>query len=552
MNTTQRMALRNGASMIRAAWKATIGRYGFYVLLALVLIFFAWIRFRLRDIPLERDEGEYAYVGQLMLEGIPPYKLAYTMKLPGTHAAYALILALFGHTPAGIHIGLLIVNAATTVLVYLLGRRLCGRVAGCVAAAAYALLSTSFSVMGFAAHATHFVVLCVLAGILLLLKALESGRVWQFVAAGVLLGLAVLMKQPGIAFAVFCGVYLLAKEWQSLANRKGLLRVGCFFAGILFPFGVACAILSAGGVFKAFRFWVFDYAREYTSETNFSHGVYNFHEGFSKVVPPAIAIWLLAALGLTAFLWHAEMRRHVGLVIGMLVSSCLAVCPGFFFRQHYFILMLPVVALLAGIAVDCATRTLARAGTGLALTAVPFLLFSAAFCYSVLQQKTTLFEQNPIHACRELYNDNPFPEAVVIGQYLNRHTSGNDRIAVLGSEPEIYFYAKRRSATGFIYVYGLTERQRYAIGMQEQMIHEIETAQPRFLVVIATPSSWLLEGTAQEQEFMSWAENYLSSRYERVGIADIDKNDTQYRWDDEAQDYEPRSQNTVQVFKRKS
>ena len=30
------------------------------------------IRIRLLGIPLERDEGEYAYAGQLMLLGIPP------------------------------------------------------------------------------------------------------------------------------------------------------------------------------------------------------------------------------------------------------------------------------------------------------------------------------------------------------------------------------------------------------------------------------------------------------------------------------------------------
>ena len=40
------------------------------------------IRIRLLGIPLERDEGEYAYAGQLMLQGIPPYEFAYNMKLP--------------------------------------------------------------------------------------------------------------------------------------------------------------------------------------------------------------------------------------------------------------------------------------------------------------------------------------------------------------------------------------------------------------------------------------------------------------------------------------
>ena len=80
--------------------------------------------FHLRQCPLERDEGEYAYAGQLMLQGIPPYQLVYSMKLPGTFAAYSVILALFGQTPGGIHLGLLLVNAATTFLVFLLTRRL--------------------------------------------------------------------------------------------------------------------------------------------------------------------------------------------------------------------------------------------------------------------------------------------------------------------------------------------------------------------------------------------------------------------------------------------
>jgi asparagine N-glycosylation enzyme membrane subunit Stt3 len=154
--------------------------YWYYGLLVLIIIFFAAIRYRLRDMPLERDEGEYAYAGQLMLQGIPPYKLAYTMKLPGTFAAYALIMAVFGQSPAGIHLGMILVNAATTTLVYLLAARLSGRLAGLVAAASYALLSTSASVLGFAGHATNFVVLAALAGILLLLKALETERRWLF------------------------------------------------------------------------------------------------------------------------------------------------------------------------------------------------------------------------------------------------------------------------------------------------------------------------------------------------------------------------------------
>jgi 4-amino-4-deoxy-L-arabinose transferase-like glycosyltransferase len=194
--------------------KLNASQYWTYGLLLMVILFFALIRFHLRECPLERDEGEYAYAGQLMLQGIPPYQLVYSMKLPGTFMAYSVILALFGQTPSGIHLGLLLVNAATTLLIFLLARRLFGPFAGLVAAASYALLSTSPSLLGFAGHATHFVVLPAVGGILLLLMAIDSRRLWLFFGSGVLLGLAFLMKQPGILFAVFGGLYLVKSEYR--------------------------------------------------------------------------------------------------------------------------------------------------------------------------------------------------------------------------------------------------------------------------------------------------------------------------------------------------
>src|SRR5579863_542687 len=88
--------------------------------LLLAIVFSVGVRLCLRTMPLERDEGEFAYVGQLMLQGIPPYKIACNMKLPGTYAAYAAIMAVFGETPSGIRIGLILVNVTATILVFLL------------------------------------------------------------------------------------------------------------------------------------------------------------------------------------------------------------------------------------------------------------------------------------------------------------------------------------------------------------------------------------------------------------------------------------------------
>ena len=98
-----------------------------WLVVLLILLVTGFIRVRLLDIPLERDEGEYAYAGQLILQGIPPYELAYNMKLPGTYFAYAAGMALFGQTAAGVHLTLLVVNSLSGILVFLLGRKLAGK-----------------------------------------------------------------------------------------------------------------------------------------------------------------------------------------------------------------------------------------------------------------------------------------------------------------------------------------------------------------------------------------------------------------------------------------
>ena len=44
----------------------------YWVMLLIAIAFTAGLRIRLLDVPLERDEGEYAYAGQLILRAIPP------------------------------------------------------------------------------------------------------------------------------------------------------------------------------------------------------------------------------------------------------------------------------------------------------------------------------------------------------------------------------------------------------------------------------------------------------------------------------------------------
>ena len=188
-------------------WKRTktnrFGRSAWAILFILTCLSCIAIRIRLLNIPLERDEGEYAYAGQLMLHGIAPYKLAYNMKFPGTYAFYAMIMSVFGQTTFGVHLGLLLVNLATVGLVLLIGLRLVNWETGLAAATTYVVLAINPAVMGLAAHATHFVIFFTLVGLVLLLGNSCSTSLASIFISGLFLGVAVLMKQPGMIFLIF-------------------------------------------------------------------------------------------------------------------------------------------------------------------------------------------------------------------------------------------------------------------------------------------------------------------------------------------------------------
>jgi hypothetical protein len=521
------------------------------VLLAIVFLFFSLIRIRLLNFPLERDEGEYAYAGQLMLQGVVPYSLAYNMKLPGTYAAYALIMALFGESPAGIHAGLLLANAATVILLFLLAKKLFGPLAGLAAGSSYALLSTSESVLGLAGHATHFVVLTALAGILVLLHAIESKRNTPYFLSGLLLGLAFLCKQPGLFFFLFGALFSIAMEWRAGKDWLALVRrLGIYSTGALIPFALTCLVLFFAGTLGKMWFWTFSYGTQYASALTVSEGWQQFSATTFSIVESAAFVWILAAIGLAALAWDFRTWRHAVFTIGFLFFSGAAVCPGFYFRQHYFILVLPAVCLFVGIAVSSATHELSQHLPSSAATAIPLLILFATVAVSVAGQSDIFFKLSPLAACRTVYGDNPFPEAQVISEYLNQHSSPNARIAVIGSEPEVYFYSRRHSATGYIYTYPLVEPQKYAMDMQKDMAREIENSRPEYMVFVQVISSWI--ASPESSTFiLDWSHKYAADHYEMLGIVDETDPQTQYVWGDSAKSYHVKSGASIGVFKRK-
>jgi hypothetical protein len=525
------------------------------VALVAVLAFPALVRLRLLDLPLERDEGEYAYAGQLMLQGVPPYELVYNMKFPGTYAAYAVIEGVFGQTATAIRLGLLLVTTLTAILLYFLGKRLFGARAGVIAAGAYALFAIAPESFGLYAHATHFVALFVVAAMLLL----QASEAWRLFASGALLALAVLMKQPAFVFVLFALIYVVCGDrclsghsaddgGASGASRRATAEgSGRHIAksrmrdlAMVCAGGIAVAVLTvlalaAAGVLPRFLFWTIQYAREYATSVPFDRTVFlRFAANLGPIIKFAPLLWLLAIAGL----WFVPRGQRL-FAIGFLAAGFLAAVPGFYFRGHYFLVMFPALALLAGAAVQEAGKY----ATARIAVAVLAIIVTAAVSFPRLM--TTSLED----FTRGLYGQNPFIESIEIANYLREHTQPNDRIAVLGSEPQIYFLSKRKSATGYIYAYPLMEEQPFAAQMQAEMVKQIESAKPKYLVYVGVPESWL-RWPKSDMTLLTWFNSGMQSgRWQLEGVADLSEAQTRYVWGDAARAYRPLGEDAVFVYR---
>jgi Dolichyl-phosphate-mannose-protein mannosyltransferase len=507
-----------------------------WLLLALILASNFVLRWHLRAMPVERDEGEYAYAGQLLLDGVPPYQAAWNMKFPGAYFAYAALMAVFGQTAEGIHTGIILVTSLSIVLMFFIGRILLNNFGGLIAAGIFAALSALPSTYGLAGHATHLVVLFVCMGTFSLLQAEQkSSRAWLFVS-GAAFGTAVLMKQHAAVFCLASTAWLLTRNLKT--KSLGFIALAIFCSGILLPLMLTAAVLAHCGVWHRFVFWTIDYARQYVSIMPLRTLPKMFADGFGPIFSSATWIWLLGTVAMPLVFFKMPNRRAVAVGAGLLLAGLAAATPGFYFRGHYFLMLMPGLALLvAALLLELAAR-LKQFPQIPPLRFLPPCLLLLIVGEMALRNGVEWFLMPPDALSRKIYGANPFSESAAVAGYLRAQMSPTDTVAVIGSEPEIFFLAHRRSATGYIYLYPLTEGHALSSQFRHEFIREIEDARPRYVVYINTVNSWCSGVTPGEtekavDELNIWWNRYAQN-YQITGLVDVhDDAPSEFFWDKE-------------------
>jgi hypothetical protein len=262
-------------------------------------------------------------------------------------------------------------------------------------------------------------------------------------------------------------------------------------------------------------------------------------------------LWLLCAAGLalTAFL-KVTLYKKVFIYLFFIISF-LTILPGLHFYGHYWLQLVPAAAILAGTALSTLKQLLTKPLGGPGSTAAVCCAFVALIGPILYSERAYYFHPDPTAILRRVYGSNPFPEAKVVGDFIAERSREGDKIALIGAEPEMYFYARRRAASRHADFSYLISNDPIHARLQEEFMWDVDHRRPRFFVVFGHPIS--LFGPPQSKiGILAWAKEVVKLHYRLIGYADMVKGHrTEYYWDDEVNGLKPKGRYFVAVYELK-
>jgi 4-amino-4-deoxy-L-arabinose transferase-like glycosyltransferase len=371
------------------------------------------------------DETFLATQAEVINEGGRLYEDAADRKPPLVPYLYAATFSVLGTTALwSVRVVAMLAVALTGLLLALEARRRYGERAAWLAGILFVLASVAFAPQdGQAANFEIFMLPAMTAAVLL-------GARGKTAASGVAVAIATLAKQTGAA-TLLPVVYLV---WRARGKRG----IGEAAAGFAIPIAIVALLVGPGELF----FW-----------TLLGNGSYF---GLGSASAYVLGLFLVMTFAFVAcnlpIVWslpRAWRERKSAVAAGAradgaapdeqlagpdtdlwiwLASAALSVAVGFRFFGHYYLQLLPPLALLTAGAIVNRSQLLRRATVGLAvLVAVGASLMG--------------FWVKP-------WGDDP--KYAMVSRYLDTHTAATDRIFVWGHMPEIYWKSDRRPASRFI------------------------------------------------------------------------------------------------------
>jgi 4-amino-4-deoxy-L-arabinose transferase-like glycosyltransferase len=417
------------------------------------------------------DESLYILSARALMHGQLPYVTVFDDKPVGAPVLIAAAMTVLGSSVLIVRLlGCLAVAVTTLLLLRLAALLGLPRTAGLAAAVLYAAFSAQL--FGQPTNTELLLAPFTVAALCVAAAGWDARRwhrqAWTFIGMGLLFGIAIWIKYvaavpAAVAFATLVGAWL----WQGRVGVAGGAGLAALYAtGCALPTALTAAAYGAAGQLGIFWYCNFGYMGTYLAMP-VAHMASLARDSLLAIEP----LLLLGALG-TWFGWRgrdpAMPRAAAAVVVVWTAAEALAVAAPWKFFPHYFLLLLPPLALLSGAAL------------------------------SAIAERTVLPHLRPVAPCALAGVIALVPLATVLGNLLPllvrpdipRQVAGVIRgdppatAWVVNSQPIIYFLAGIPAPTRFPFPPHLAGYQSALTGTDPVAeVERILAGRPRFLVV---------------------------------------------------------------------
>jgi len=478
--------------------------------LAVIILVVLAIRIPLLNIPLDRDEGGYAYIAWRMDFGELPYRDWIDQKPPGVFWIYHLALALPLDATQAIHCMAMLFSIASACALFFLAARFTSPFWAMAAAVLFALLSADPLIEGTSANTELFMLLPLILSLVALLAAVRQSRaaIAQALLAGALTGVAIAFKQV----AIVNWPLLVFAYWLMIEGTSRLARTIAFAAWSALGATAIWALIGCDFLLHhelhALIYNVFTHNLGYVETLSWKDRMDSCFLALRGIYPSEALLWISSLAGFVA-LWKSGRCKTLLFLAAWTAASLAGVCMSGYFFRHYFEQLLPALCLAAALA----TEWIEQAGFW---KNTPPARRREALCIVLLVLPLSvdipfLFVYSPREAAREIYPGNSlFAEMPDLGKRIAALTRPNDRVFMFGADPEALFYARRISATRYIFLLPLYGSYSDADALQKKTAAEVSAQAPTAAIYL--PNQMFFD-PGDDQYFTQWSKAYLKAQF---------------------------------------
>jgi hypothetical protein len=248
-----------------------------------------------------------------------------------------------------------------------------------------------------------------------------------------------MFKQPAAIAAVPLGIYLLLPSYRvsrSLTRINSIIQATTLTLGFFAALGLVSIVLWKQGIVHDAFYWTI--ADHDVPHVFWQKGIVNTLIFLGTCLP--LLFGAIMACRDKSEIWTGKMAERTAL-LGLLAASAIGAAAGARFYPHYYVQLIPPLALLAA---SYYARLWSRT------IQPPHWLLQPRVTYAWLALTIIVF------SIKHWTGLAPRRVPSEAGRYLFTHSDPADRIFVWGQSPEIYADAHRRPACRYITTFPLT------------------------------------------------------------------------------------------------